>query len=240
MEDLAITIVLEKKTKNYLVFGANGYLGNALCDYLANDETVEVVRATRSDTSETAISVSKPSWTNQISTTEKFDGVAWCQGMNSSGGLLEESESEILKVYQANVSFITSTLRDLIQVNALARPCRLVIFSSVWQELARPQKLSYILSKAAISGLVPALAADLAADEISVNAVLPGVVDSPMTRKKLTEDQIKMVEASTPGGQLVDALAVARVAKWLLCSESSGVNAQSIVVDNGWSRIRNV
>ena len=71
-----------------------------------------------------------------------------------------------------------------------------------------------------------------------MNAVLPGVVDTPMTRSNLSNDQIKKIEHETPAGKLVSATNVAKAVSWLASPESIGVNGQFIRIDNGWSQIR--
>jgi NAD(P)-dependent dehydrogenase (short-subunit alcohol dehydrogenase family) len=84
------------------------------------------------------------------------------------------------------------------------------------------------------------MAIDMAGHGFAINAVLPGVIDTPMTRANLSAEQIARVEAETVGGLLATAQDVARAVSWLVDSQSRGVNGQSIVVDNGWSSVRHV
>jgi NAD(P)-dependent dehydrogenase (short-subunit alcohol dehydrogenase family) len=108
----------------------------------------------------------------------------------------------------------------------------------VWQSLSRTNKFSYSVSKSAVEGLVNSFIADYSAKGYAMNAVLPGVVDTPMTRANLSETQIKKIENETPSQHLVSASNVAKVVSWLSSPESAGVNGQFIRVDNGWSQIR--
>ena len=114
----------------------------------------------------------------------------------------------------------------------------MVVLSSVWQSLSRTNKFSYSVSKAAVEGLVNSFIADYSAQGYAMNAVLPGIVDSPMTRANLSENQIKKIENETPSQYLVSASNVAKVVSWLSSPDSAGVNGQFIRVDNGWSHIR--
>jgi NAD(P)-dependent dehydrogenase (short-subunit alcohol dehydrogenase family) len=109
-----------------------------------------------------------------------------------------------------------------------------VVISSIWQQLARPDKFSYTVTKAAVGGLVRAAAMDLAPRGIRVNAVLPGVVDTPMTRSMLTDDQLRAVGDATGHGRLISAAEVADAVASLL-SPASGVTGQSLLVDLGFS-----
>jgi NAD(P)-dependent dehydrogenase (short-subunit alcohol dehydrogenase family) len=71
-----------------------------------------------------------------------------------------------------------------------------------------------------------------------MNAVLPGVVDTPMTRANLDQTQISNIEKQTPTKSLVTSEEVAKAVNWLASAQSSGINGQFIRVDNGWSQIR--
>lgn len=153
---------------------------------------------------------------------------------------MQEDSKSLHRIFDANVVFITDTLRALVELGLLQNPSRVVILSSVWQLAARSKKLGYLLAKSAISGLVPSLAIDLADRNIAVNAVLPGVIESPMTRLNLSDQQIIDIEGASIGGELATAEEVAKVTAWLLSPDASGLNAQSLVVDKGWSSVRHV
>ena len=112
------------------------------------------------------------------------------------------------------------------------------IVSSIWQDAIRPNKLSYAVSKAALNGLVKSVALDLAEKEIFVNAVMPGVIDTPMTRGVLTDDQVIAVQSRTGFGRLVQSEELAAVI-YFLCSDSNKcVTGQSIVADLGFANVR--
>jgi 3-oxoacyl-[acyl-carrier protein] reductase len=139
-----------------------------------------------------------------------------------------------------NVVFIVETLRSLSVASALAKPARGVVLSSVWQVTARANKLAYVASKAALAGVIPAIAVDMAGEGFAINAVMPGVIDTPMTRAALTPAQIEKVESETIGGALATPGDVARAVAWLVDARAAGINGQSIAVDHGWSKVRSV
>jgi 3-oxoacyl-[acyl-carrier protein] reductase len=212
-------------TKKVLVFGASGTLGSACQQELAGlgFDAVPVGRDL-----------------GPLETIGKIEGAIWAQGMNFTGGIKDTTTEAWDEVWQANFNFIVKSLGILLESKSLQRGARLVVISSVWQELTRAEKVAYIASKAAVGGLVRGLAADLGSQDIAINAVLPGVVDSPMTVKNLSPGQIEAIALSTPGGKLVTAQEVARVAAFLIDSKSAGINGQSIIIDHGWSITRNV
>jgi NAD(P)-dependent dehydrogenase (short-subunit alcohol dehydrogenase family) len=117
----------------------------------------------------------------------------------------------------------------------LSRNSQLVILSSVWGRVSRPNKLSYGISKAALSGLVRSLAVDLGPIGIQVNAVSPGPVDTPMTIKNLNPEELGRVISEVPLKRLVTLDEVTSLIYELVTGKLSGVNGQEIVVDGGWS-----
>jgi len=170
----------------------------------------------------------------------RFDAVVWAQGANSSGDVQHTDTDEWARIWQANVGYVVNSLRMLLSHNALASGSRLVVISSVWQLLGRSEKIAYTTSKAALGGLVRALSADLGPQGIAINAVLPGIVDTPMTRAHLTAEQVLAIAEETPLQRLVTADEVAQTVVFLTSPAASGISGQSIPVDLGWSVTRHV
>ena len=216
-----------------IVFGANGYLGTSVVDELTKNG-FDVTTTSRSS-SETEFQT-KNGFNDIISSGKKFNACIWAQGQNAQDTLSSAKNFEA--VFEANVLYTIKSLTALIENGLLAPQARLVLLSSVWQSLSRTNKFSYSVSKSAVEGLVNSFIADYSAQGYSMNAVLPGVVDAPMTRANLSEDQVKKIENETPSQHLVSASNVAKVVSWLSSPESAGVNGQFIRVDNGWSHIR--
>jgi NAD(P)-dependent dehydrogenase (short-subunit alcohol dehydrogenase family) len=164
----------------------------------------------------------------------------WAQGANAAGSIWDDGPAQMLDLFEANVLYVVDTLKLLLDAAAFAPGARVVVVSSVWQNVARDSKLAYATSKAAVAGLVRSLVADLGPLGISVNAVLPGVVDTPMTRQFLSSEQIQGLEAETPIGRLVSPEEVAQACVWLSSPLSSGISGQFLAVDGGWSGVRRV
>jgi len=221
----------------FLVFGARGALGSAIVRSL-RDDAHSVLVAGRTVAEGIDVGTSDTDWVDSVAT--PLDGVVWAQGTNSSGTIVTSGDEQLLDSFEANVGFIHRTLGELVRHGKLENPARLVVLSSIWQDHARANKFAYMTTKAAIKGLVKSAAIDLAPQGIAVNAVLPGVIDTPMTRANLSAEQVERIEADSLGGQLARPEDVAETTKWLLSPLSRGVNAQFITVDAGWTVNRHV
>jgi NAD(P)-dependent dehydrogenase (short-subunit alcohol dehydrogenase family) len=106
--------------------------------------------------------------------------------------------------------------------------------SSVAGLLAAPLTCGYAAAKHAISGLTKAAALDSAQDNIRVNAIAPGIIDTPMTRTAIGDVAARAAQAHANGrpGQPQE---VADVVLWLCSSAASLVTGVTMPIDGGWS-----
>ena len=225
--------------KNVLGFGSSGALGSAISDDFENLD-FNVMRLTSGQTKENYLSTRDANWTSTVCTNGKISAAIWAQGFNQSDSIDTFSLETFNKHVDANLTYILETLGQLVSSGAFTNDARIVVLSSIWQESSRSNKLSYIVTKSALKGLVSSLCLELGSKGISINAVLPGVTDTPMTHKNLTANQIAHVVDETPLGQLPKIEDVSRTVVWLSSQESKGINGQFVTVDNGWTRHRNV
>jgi NAD(P)-dependent dehydrogenase (short-subunit alcohol dehydrogenase family) len=164
--------------------------------------------------------------------------VCWAQGANTNDSIYNVDLKKNLDLYEANCLYILATLRILLDHNLLQAPARLCVISSIWQNLARQNKLSYCMTKAAIQGLVLSAAADLATEGHLINAVLPGALDTPMTRQNLDAAQISFLTSATRFGRLPSLQDVSSLVLFLCSPENSGITGQFIAADLGFSNVR--
>lgn len=167
-----------------------------------------------------------------------WDAVCWAQGANLSDSIASVDLTQHRQLYEANCVFVIETLRALLAPGALNDKARLVVVSSIWQRIARQNKLSYTMSKAALGGLVQSASIDLAARGILVNAVLPSVLDTPMTAANLSAQQIARVASATPFGRLVSLTEIVSAVEFLCSERNTAITGQSITVDLGFSHAR--
>jgi 3-oxoacyl-[acyl-carrier protein] reductase len=221
------------------VFGSTGFLGKEIRSSLESKGwRVSPVVDTQSGRS--TLDVEDETWLERIHEAGDLDAIVWAQGTNGSGTVLSTTKQDLEAFMQTNVLFVASTLKSLAERELLGSTCRAVVLGSIWQNLARENKFAYLVSKSALTGLVGSIAMDMASTGLSINAVLPGVVDSPMTRSQISVHALEAFQGESLGGQLVSGEEVAEVVAFLVSPNSSGINGQSIVVDHGWSKVRHV
>ncbi len=120
---------------------------------------------------------------------------------------------------------------------------RIIIIASISSKVGARYVAAYTASKHGVLGLMRALAVELNPYHITVNAICPGYVDSPMTdaniasmmsRTGKSETEVrKILEATSPQNRLITPDEVAAVAVMLAGEAARGITAQAINVDGG-------
>lgn len=120
---------------------------------------------------------------------------------------------------------------------------RLVFVASVASIRGVPYAAHYAASKHGLLGLMRSLAAEYAKTELTVNAVCPGYVDTPMTDESIArvseitgrgEDQSRSaIEGINASGRLVDPRGIATLILTLCLPQSRDINGAALTVDGG-------
>jgi 3-oxoacyl-[acyl-carrier protein] reductase len=110
----------------------------------------------------------------------------------------------------------------------------IVNITSVTGIVGVPKQTNYAATKAGIIGFTRALAREVAAYNIRVNAVAPGFIDTDML-KGLKESYKKDLLSRIPLSRFGSPQEVARVVKFLLSDASAYITGQTIIIDGGMS-----
>jgi NAD(P)-dependent dehydrogenase (short-subunit alcohol dehydrogenase family) len=122
---------------------------------------------------------------------------------------------------------------------------RLVFVASVASLRGVPYAAHYAASKHGLLGLMRSLAAEYAKTNLTVNAVCPGYVDTPMTDQSVARvskitgrsepDSRAAITNMNASGRLVDPLAIGNVVAMLCMPLSRDINGAAITIDGGTS-----
>ena len=110
---------------------------------------------------------------------------------------------------------------------------RIVSTSSILSARGRARTGPYAASKAAIVGLTRSLALEVAGNNITVNAVLPSMVDTPLVRDGSSEEQIAARGRELGIGRVAEPEEVAGVVAFLVSDDASYVSGHSLAISGG-------
>lgn len=227
------------------VFGASGAIGQAICRwYQARGNYVLAIgRAAAAPSSAEGMhwiswDIGEPDRLVEALGPRRLNAAVWAQGANFNDNIRSFDINDHQRIYSANVVFILSSLQSLLKHELLAPSARLCIISSIWQKIAKRNKMSYAVTKSALQGLVQSLAIDLGEEGVLVNAVLPGALDTPMTRANLSAEEIAALKRMSPLGTLPTLDDVCNLVGFLCSDGNTGITGQFVAADRGLSNAR--
>jgi 3-oxoacyl-[acyl-carrier protein] reductase len=118
--------------------------------------------------------------------------------------------------------------------NKWGRIINIASISSGGCGIAFPLIAHYTASKGGVVALTEALALELTAQGINVNAICPGAVDTDMAKGTKESGQLAQVLARIPKGRLGQPEEIASLAVFLASEESDYISGTAIVIDGGW------
>lgn len=111
---------------------------------------------------------------------------------------------------------------------------RIINISSVYGLVSRAKRSMYSTTKSALNGLTRALAVELGPNNVLVNSLCPGFVDTDLTRQNNTPAEIDALCATVPLRRLASVGEIARFAFFLGSDENTYITGQTIAIDGGF------
>ena len=176
-----------------------------------------------------------------VESTGAVDILFNCAGWVHQGTILDCTVADWDRSFDLNVrSMFVMTRAMLPKMAANGGGVILNMASVLGAGKAAPNRLAYAASKAAVAGFTRALAIDHVKQNIRVNCVCPGTVDTPSLGDRINAfadpaQARKDFIARQPMGRLATAEEVAETFVYLVCDESSFMTGQAVFVDGGMS-----
>lgn len=161
-------------------------------------------------------------------------------GFVHAGTILDCDEEAWDFSLNLNVSSIYRTTRAFLPAMLDAGKGSIINVASVASSIKGvPGRFAYGATKAAVIGLTKAVAADVVAQGVRVNAICPGTVESPSLQQRLAdtgdyEAAMKAFTARQPMGRLGRPSEIALLAVYLASDESAFTTGQTHIIDGGW------
>ncbi len=173
---------------------------------------------------------------NYLTSLERIDAFVNNAGINVIDEVLNINDEDFDNVMAVNLRgpfIICRHVADLMGSNG----GKIVNVGSIWSKITKKGRVSYITSKAGLAGLTRGLSTDLADQNILVNAVSPGFVETELTSKSLSKKEIINIMDKVPLGRLAQANEIANFIVFLCSDMNSFMTGQNIVIDGGYANV---
>lgn len=159
-------------------------------------------------------------------------------GAGFAAPLARTSDEDWQRQLDLNLTAPFRLLRRVVPTMVKRGYGRVVVVASIAAKVGEPYITAYTASKHGVLGLVRSAAAEVAGKGVTINAVCPGYVDTPMTARTIAdiaartgrspEEAAAILAAKQPGGRLVTTDEVA--AAILHCVDSDDLNGEGVDV----------
>ncbi len=169
-------------------------------------------------------------------------------GIGTQGGPVELSEEDWQRVFDVNVKSFFLTAKHVLPVMEKQGKGSIINVSSI-ASIRTPKGIAYVAynaSKGAVNSLTMAIASQYASKGIRCNAILPGLMHTPMIdflaeeyakgekdHNQAYEKMIALRDRASPTGKMGTGWDTANAALFLASDESAYVNGHLLVVDGG-------
>lgn len=219
-------------------FAESGYA--VVVNYLNNkDQADEVVEACRSSGESLAIQAdvssfeaSKALVDQTLDAFGRIDVLINNSGINRDALMLRMKEDDFDAVIDVNLKGTWNMSKHVTRTMFKQKSGRIINISSVVGQIGNPGQANYVASKAGIIGLTKSLAKEFGRKRITVNAIAPGFIETPMT-DALEEDVKETYLAQIPIGRFGSPVDIASTALFLASDDAKYISGQVIGVNGG-------
>ena len=167
-----------------------------------------------------------------------LDALVVTPSINVRKPLLDLTDEEFDRVVDLNLKGVFRVLRAFAPAMAARGKGSIVAFSSVRAQVVEPGQGVYAATKAGTLQMIRALAAELGTSGVRLNAVAPGVVETPLTKQIIENETWYRAYADKSMLKRWASPAEMAGAVVFLCSDASSyVTGSYLLVDGGWTAV---
>jgi NAD(P)-dependent dehydrogenase (short-subunit alcohol dehydrogenase family) len=167
--------------------------------------------------------------------TGTIDGLVCTPGINVRKKLLDYSEEEFDRVVRLNLKGSFNVIRAAGRRMITQRRGSIVLFSSIRSQVVEPGQAIYAMTKAGIVQLVRGAACEFGPFGVRVNALGPGVIETPLTAPiKAQPDWYEAYARKNVFGRWAQADEMVGPTLFLLSDAASYVTGTILYADGGW------
>lgn len=163
----------------------------------------------------------------------QLDAIVYMSGIAPYGLFVDTNDETIEMMLQLHVKSPLQLVRNLTPKLLRNQTSSIVLMSSIWGQTGAACEVIYSTVKGAQIAFVKSFSKEVAQNNILVNAIAPGAVDTQMLQG-FSESEISEIESSIPMGRLAKPEEIAAAVSFLLSPKASYITGQVLAVNGGW------
>lgn len=157
-------------------------------------------------------------------------------GITRDNIFMRMKDEEWAQVLDVNLTSTMRLCRGVMRPMMKARWGRIINISSIVGTTGNPGQANYAASKAGMVGMTKSIAYEVASRGITVNAVAPGFIATPMT-DELTDDQKAKINAQIPAARMGTPAEIASAVLYLASPEAAYLTGTVLHVNGGMAMV---
>ncbi len=170
-----------------------------------------------------------------ISQLKKIDVLINNAGMNKIDPIEKIKDEDWHNIYNINLYGPFVLTREISKIMKKNKYGRIVNIASIFGVISREKRAAYSSTKSGLIGLTKATALDLAKDNILVNSISPGVIETELTKNILGKKSMKELSNSIPLKRLGDSDEIAKLVLFLTSDQNTYITGENIIIDGGYT-----
>jgi len=174
-----------------------------------------------------------------LNTFGRLDVLVNAAGIIVRADTLATSDEDWQRIMNVNVTGLFFMSRAAIKVMKQQGSGSIVNFGSIWGGVGATGVIAYCASKGAVHQITKSMALEYVKDNIRINAVCPGEVNTPMLASErkdpVTPEMMQSLADSVPMGRLAEPEEIARVVLFLASDAASYMTGSLVDVDAGYT-----
>ncbi len=155
-------------------------------------------------------------------------------GISLKGLFIDESYVDMINIVNTNLISAINLSKKVIPSMIENEKGRIINISSIWGNVGGSMEVSYSTSKAGIIGLTKSLAKEYGYNNINVNCICPGAIDTQMNNNLTSKERTELI-TQIPAGRLGKTEEVAKLVLFLAEDTGDYINGQVITIDGGFT-----
>ncbi len=213
-----------------LITGASKGIGKAIAERLKEDG-IKVLAPSHKELD----LASNASVDAYLATLKDIDILINNAGINPIAETVNLDDKNIEETIRVNLISPIRLIKGVAPIMIKKRYGRIVNISSIWSVVTKPGRIAYAASKSGLDSATRTAAVELGKYNILVNSIAPGFINTELTKKNNTQQQLDEIKKQIPLGRMGETKEIAEFAAFLASEKNTFITGQTIVADGGYT-----